>query len=361
MALTKSFVQNAASTPVDGRFMLAGMLQKKADNTVRVGQLWGGSADVTATTASAPMTVQIAGGSSWALSRGYSDGAVIVANNGGATVNITDAPNANSRYDVVWMRHNDSTVGDADSNPVFGVTTGTAAASPTVPTAPSGALALATVLVPAGVTTTSASGVTITNVYPFTAVSGAPVRYRSVADMRADATNAVDGMQGYVKGGGLYWMRSGVWAREDAQVFAQVSASNTLVSGTTLITMGTSNGTSLATYTSDSSLLTISGAGAGIAATYAGWYEVSNAVNWGGAPAGERFVEITSSTTSISPVRVSDRRPVGTPSGASGDSAIGATLVHLNAGEVVNARAWQNSGSTIAYAYRLGVKLVALD
>lgn len=212
MALTKSFVQNAATTPVDGRFMLAGMLQKKADNTVRVGQLWGGSADVTATTASAPMTVQVAAGSSWALSRGYSDGAVIVANNGAATANIADAPNANSRYDLVWMRHNDSTVGDADSNPVFGVTTGTAAASPTVPTAPSGALALATVLVPAGVTTTSASGVTITNVYPFAAVSGSPIRYRNTTELNADIGNVLDGVQGYVKGGELYWARGGAWS-----------------------------------------------------------------------------------------------------------------------------------------------------
>jgi len=352
MALTKSFVQNAATTPVDGRFMLAGMLQKKADNTVRVGQLWGGSADVTSTTASAPMTVQIAAGSSWALSRGYSDGAVIVANNGAATVNIADAPNANSRYDLVWMRHNDSTVGDADSNPVFGVTTGTAAASPTVPTAPSGALALATVLVPAGVTTTSASGVTITNVYPFAAVSGSPIRYRSVSDLRADAANVIDGALGYVKGAGLYWMR-GSWQRADVAPFVviqqQAGSTYSAASGTTLGTLGGNNPSYQST---DTTVFPIRSDGVVGPLLVSGWYDVSGGVTWSTNSTGERYIEITVDDTGVTP-GIADRRA------ASGNSPASVSgLVQANAGQYIKLKGWQSSGSSLFYLSRLVVRLV---
>lgn len=77
-----------------------------------------------------------------------------------AVVNVaTDpAPGSNARYDVIWVRqHVVAADGGADSDNIleFDVTQGTVAASPSVPAIPTGALALANVLVTSGTTATN--------------------------------------------------------------------------------------------------------------------------------------------------------------------------------------------------------------
>lgn len=151
-------------------------------------------------------------------------------------------------------------------------------------------------------------------------------------------------------------MRNGIWVRDDAQTFGVLTGSGSLASGTSNSTFPATAGTS---FTSDSGLLVVSGSGASFTCTYAGWYDVGAAINWGANTTGERFVEITTNLTSVSPVRVTDRRAVGSTAGASGDATLSG-LIQCNAGDVVNLRGWQNSGSTLAYAMRLSVKLVAL-
>lgn len=208
MALTNGFVTTAATTALDARVFEQGLVVKNANDAPRTGLLYG---SITPMVATASMSVSIFDQSVFVVSRSNTDGVVIITNVGAATVSIATAPSANARYDTVYVKHNDTEKGDANSSPVFGVVTGTAAASPVVPAAPSSALVIGTVLVPAGVTATNASGVVITNTIRCTALYGTPIRYRSVADMNADAANVIDGTLAYIKGGELYWMRGGAW------------------------------------------------------------------------------------------------------------------------------------------------------
>lgn len=220
MALTKGFVTTAATTSLDGRTMLQALIVKNVNDSPRPGLLYGAVNPVAATSS---MSVTISDQSVFVLARGGGDGANIIQNVGAATVTLNAAPSSNSRYDVIYVKHNDTEKGDANSTPVFDKVTGTAAASPTVPAVPAGAIQLATILIPAGVTATNASGVVITNTVLGTALYGSPIRYRSVAEMRADAANVIDGTQAYVKGGGLYWLRGGVWTRDDVPNVATVN------------------------------------------------------------------------------------------------------------------------------------------
>lgn len=64
---------------------------------------------------------------------------------------------SNPRLDVVWIKADDPTQGDADNHVKVGVTTGVPASSPTSPAIPSGACEICTFRVPAGMTKTSSA------------------------------------------------------------------------------------------------------------------------------------------------------------------------------------------------------------
>lgn len=114
-------------------------------------------------------------------------GALLIQNDGNVKVPLNAAPSANSRIDVVYVKQNESRSPMSDSSdvPEFGVVRGTAAATPVAPSVPSGALALAHVLLPAGVSNTSASGVVITQVYIGAAMKGGMLRVRTSAQRDA--------------------------------------------------------------------------------------------------------------------------------------------------------------------------------
>lgn len=101
-------------------------------------------------------------------------GALLVQNDGNANVPLPAAPSANSRIDVVYMKQNEtrSPMSDSSDDPTFGVVKGVAAATPVAPSVPAGALALAQVLLPAGVSNTAAAGVVITQSYIGAALKG---------------------------------------------------------------------------------------------------------------------------------------------------------------------------------------------
>lgn len=101
-------------------------------------------------------------------------GALLVQNDSNANVPLPAAPSANSRIDVVYMKQNEkrSPMSDSSDDPTFGVSKGVAAATPVAPAVPAGALALATVLLPAGVSNTAAAGVVITQTYVGAALKG---------------------------------------------------------------------------------------------------------------------------------------------------------------------------------------------
>jgi hypothetical protein len=171
------------TTPTDHKMAQVAEFVKTAANTIRPGLLWDGNATVVSGKANMSYDVRAF---SIVTTRGATSGAMKWAND--ATVNVvtTAAPGSNSRYDVVYAWHREYAIDGTNSDPVIGVIQGTAAASPTVPALTSfpGAVQLATILVPAGVTATN-SGTTITQTAPFTAAAGGVVAVRSTTERDA--------------------------------------------------------------------------------------------------------------------------------------------------------------------------------
>ena len=114
-------------------------------------------------------------------------GALLLQNDGDVKVPLSAAPSANARIDVVYVKQNESRspMSDGSDVPMFGVVKGTAAATPVAPSVPAGALALAQVLLPAGVSNTAAGGVIITQTYIGAALKGDKLRVWTYAQRDA--------------------------------------------------------------------------------------------------------------------------------------------------------------------------------
>lgn len=114
-------------------------------------------------------------------------GALLIQNDGNVNVRLDAAPSANSRIDVVYVKQNEtrSPMSDSSDVPTFGVVKGVVAATPVAPAVPAGALALAQVLLPAGVSNTAASGVVITQTYIGAALKGDMLRVQTSAQRDA--------------------------------------------------------------------------------------------------------------------------------------------------------------------------------
>lgn len=108
-------------------------------------------------------------------------GALLVQNDGDVKVTLKAAPSANSRIDVVYVKQHEkrAPMSDDSDSPVFGVAQGVAAATPAAPSVPAGALALAQVLIPAGVSNTAAAGVVIAQTYIGAALKGGMLRVQN--------------------------------------------------------------------------------------------------------------------------------------------------------------------------------------
>ena len=108
-------------------------------------------------------------------------GALLIQNDGNVNVPLNAAPSANSRIDMVYVKQNEtrSPMSDSSDVPAFGVVKGVASAVPVAPAVPDGALALAQVLLPAGVSNTAASGVVITQLYIGAAMKGDMLRVQN--------------------------------------------------------------------------------------------------------------------------------------------------------------------------------------
>lgn len=140
-------------------------------------------------------------------------GALLIQNDGNVSVPLDAAPSANSRIDVVYVKQSETRppMSDGSDVPKFFVAKGVDAATPVAPGVPAGGLALAQVLVPAGVSNTAASGVVITQTYIGAAMKGDMLRVRTSAQRDAltmvpDGTllhNVADGCD-YVRKGGKW-------------------------------------------------------------------------------------------------------------------------------------------------------------
>lgn len=170
-------------TPLDHKMAQLGLVVKTAANTIRPGLFWDGNATIVSGKANMSYDVRAF---TAVTSRGATAGAVLLSNDAVFNVVTTAAPGSNSRYDVVYIWPREFSIDGTDSNPVIGVVQGTAAASPTVPSLAAfpGAISLAQILVPAGVTATN-SGTTITQTAPFTALADGTVVFRNFTELSA--------------------------------------------------------------------------------------------------------------------------------------------------------------------------------
>lgn len=136
-------------------------------------------------------------------------GALLIMNDGDVVVSLQAAPSANSRIDVVYVKQRErrAPISDSEDGPIIGVVTGTANLTPVAPPVPDGAVALAQVKVPSGVTNTTAGGVVITQVYPFAATRGEELRFRSKGDM--DGFAALDGTKAVTLSDDAHYVRNG--------------------------------------------------------------------------------------------------------------------------------------------------------
>ena len=189
------FVVGAAgagqTTPTEARLAMAGLFPALTGAIdARNGVFYGAGAPL-AVSGTSGMNYSIAAGTA-VINRSTSLGPYLLTNDAATQVTTTAAPGSNSRIDVIWIRQQDAEQGDASSAAEIGVTQGTAAASPTIPTLPVGAFALATAVVPAGTTRTD-TGVTFNQVAPWTVARGARIPVRNQTER--DAITPYEGLE----------------------------------------------------------------------------------------------------------------------------------------------------------------------
>lgn len=208
MALNEAFPGvSGVVDSLEARRNLAGLIVRDEAGVPRAGVLPRTTAAlVTATSSTGPMTVNVA--TAW-LVLVREGGVLFTQNNGTTSVTIGTAPVSNSRIDVVYAKQNESAapMSDGADTAVIGVVAGTAAASPVKPSIPVGALELATVEIPSGVTATNQGGVVITQTYPYTATAGSPVWFRSKGAM--DLWEPEDGSFAWHTGVQAMYLRTG--------------------------------------------------------------------------------------------------------------------------------------------------------
>lgn len=213
-------------TPLEHRLAQIGPYSKTTTaNVIRAGLFYNGTPTIVSGTAN--MSYNVAAFSA-VSTRGATQGVVPFANDATANVATTAAPGSNSRIDVVYAWPRDFAIDGTDSTPVLGVVQGTAAASPTVPSlaAYPGAIELARITVPAGVTATN-SGTTITQTAPFTTVDGSPIPFRSTTEMNLWTPSTYQ--RGWDISTGLYYQYTGsAWILLLTQERYQADTSNSV-------------------------------------------------------------------------------------------------------------------------------------
>ncbi|MCW4458194.1 hypothetical protein [Microbacterium sp. MPKO10] len=208
MTLRNSFPTDLpAGLPVlDTRLALATLIARDTDGVPRVGVV----PDSLDPIVSGRSTMSYSVRDHRAVTSRTGTGVEYLANDGATVVNTTPAPSANARYDIIYERARFALNGDGDSTPEIDVVQGTAALNPTRPGIPAGAVAIAEAYVPSGVSSTTSSGVVITQVHPWTAAAGGTVVVRSQAEL--DTWTPADGAHAYnLADSGDYVRRAGAW------------------------------------------------------------------------------------------------------------------------------------------------------
>lgn len=173
----------AATDADDTRYDFKNLVTCNADGSPRGGVTSPIGSNIVSATAT--MNVSVSAFAAVAVRDG---GAILLSCDGPTNVLLANAPVANSRIDVVYAKQNDAsstvTAPDANNSPILGVAQGTASATPTKPAIPTGAVELASVLIPSGATATNSVGVVISQTGVFTSAGGiVPFRLKSDLDL----------------------------------------------------------------------------------------------------------------------------------------------------------------------------------
>ncbi|UYL87149.1 minor tail protein [Microbacterium phage OscarSo] len=350
MTLTRGFIRNAATTPLDARLMDAARHVGNNDGSPRVGVIDGdGRALVTAL---GTMAVSVAA-ADFGTSKGTADGLAVFTNDGAVTVPISAAPASNSRITVIWVKHNDTETGDANALPIFGTTDGAAAASPTKPAIPTGALELATLRVYAGTTAANGGSNLLTNTYQMTAARGGVVNVRNATELAA-WTNAQTGQRVFNLADRRLYTRhvttpdpTGVWVPDRAAFIANRANAQALGVGGWWVVAAAFDTPSL------NDLGVWSGVNGTLVVRQAGVYRVHAGVKLG-TPTNPYALQITRNSSGPDVNVQADAFINGNASSQS----VGA-LVTLAAGDVLRLLVYTSVANTIASAH-LSVELVSL-
>lgn len=222
--------QSGVVDPVELRKVLAGLIIRTTAGVARQGIFPRTTTSIVTSLAS--MNVAVSAFEGCAVRGG---GPVLLANDGTVNVAIAAAPVSNSRIDVVYFRQKENGYGgfaDGSSGPEIAVVTGVAAASPVKPALPTGAVELATVLVPAGVATTNAGGVVITQTYQYTALTGGKIWVRNSTELAALTGFADDVRAQQLDVGIEYLSDGGVWKAWESDWITYVATLAGFVVGT---------------------------------------------------------------------------------------------------------------------------------
>lgn len=333
---------------VDHRLALAGLIHANgAAPSPRVGVLAGPGSNsiLSGTSATGTMTVNVAA-HHWVTSRSAADGVYIGAKEAAGTVNIAAAPGANSRIDVVYVKQNDaaSTISpDGSTGDVYGVVTGTAAASPTKPALPVGATEIGTVTVAAGATSTNGAGVTIATTAPQVVARGARVPVRNSTERNALTQYA--GLEVYrIDSGDVELSNGSSWATTFDSSAPTVTPHAVLTGTSTqsIASGGSFTALTLGTQVMAQGMTTTLGTGR-INVSSSGVYAVSGSVVFAGAASGRRLSGVLLNGTLIneSQGRVDPAAANTTPVPTS------LYLVTLTAGNYLQLGAFQDSGGPV--------------
>lgn len=279
------------TTTTDARYVLAGLVETDTAGVARSGLFPSNLTPVV--TGRADMNIDIAAFTGVGVQFG---GPVLIANDG--TIQLSSvlvSPVSGTNYYVVYVKQNESTSPgtDASNLPVRGVVLSTTSFAAARATLPPGAVELATVQIPSGVSTTNAGGVTITQTSQFTAAEGGVVFARNATQLAA--WTPADGSQAYrIDNAALYNRVGGAW------VPAVRTATYTLLSnGVPDATVVTSAAmTAVSAETTDSSFITsISGTALTVKA---GTYLVTMLIAVSSALTGRTFAQLDKGATVIS-------------------------------------------------------------
>jgi hypothetical protein len=171
------------TTPQDSRLALAALVAENAPGVPRSGVMAQSELDpqpIVAASAS-NMTYSIAP-CEVVINRAAGDGVYIMSVSGSTQIATDPAPGTGSRWDIIYVKQNDTDKGDANNSPILDVVKGTAATSPTKPAVPNGGYALAEARIYATTTATGGGSNTVTQLHGWTTTRGGAIPVKNLAD-----------------------------------------------------------------------------------------------------------------------------------------------------------------------------------